>query len=153
MREDEELGVTLSGKTPTKVWSCFPRGWLSEFSWKDSSDSCSESVWSQNMNHKYMYLQDLSSEWQQCLESEDLFVDLSGDIYHLLDDLGFFCNWPTFPGIFIQKVIKSLVEIRSLISGSLNLFENIHHSHFHYGYLLWCKCRVTFIIKRLTRSM
>ena len=32
---------------------------------------------------------DLSSEWELCPESEDLFLDLSGDLDCLLDQLGF----------------------------------------------------------------
>ena len=31
----------------------------------------------------------LSLEWELCLESGDVFLDLSGDLDHLVDELGF----------------------------------------------------------------
>ena len=71
----------------TRLSSCSARGWLRESSSIDSSESCSESVWSRRM--KCNCLEDLSSEWELCLESGDLYLDAHRELNLLVDGVGF----------------------------------------------------------------
>ena len=96
------VGVIWYGKTLAKFSRCSAWGLLSEFSSKDSSESCSESVWSGKMKRECPV--DLSSEWKLCLESGDLFLDLS-DLDCLVDELGFATDL-LFLGSFSEKSSK-----------------------------------------------